>query len=104
MAIITLKEPISFEWDKGNDQKNWIKHNVSGSEAEDAFYDNKRLILEDIKHSEKEVRYILFGKTKEKRMLFIVFTIRDTDKVRIISARDINRKEMILYEKAIDIT
>ena len=74
MKKIALKEPISFEWDKGNEEKNWLKHNVSKIEAEDAFYDNKKLILEDIKHSENESRYILMGKTQKGRMLFIVFT------------------------------
>ena len=102
MIRITLKKPFSFQWDRGNELKNWIKHNVSAIEAEDIFYDNKRLLLEDSKHSSKdEKRFILVGKTQKRRMLVIAFTIRE-EKIRIISARDTNRKEEIIYEKAIN--
>lgn len=46
----------------------------------------------------EEERFILIGKTKKERVLFVVFTKRET-RIRIISARDLNRKEGILYEK-----
>jgi len=104
MPIVRLPEPLKFEWNKGNETKNWIKHKVSIEEAEDAFYDKKRLLLNDIKHSGKlESRYILFGKTKKERMLFIAFTIRKTQ-VRVISARDAHKKEVKFYEEAISLT
>lgn len=79
-----------------------MKHKVSVKEAEDVFFDSKRLLLEDIKHSDKEKRFILIGKTEKGRALFTVFTIRD-EKIRIVSSRDTNRKEENLYEKAISI-
>ncbi len=85
MVVVTLPSLLYFEWDKGNEQKNWLKHTISVKEAEQAFYDVKRLLLEDAKHSDKEIRSILFGKTEKGKMLFIVFTLRK-DKVRIISA------------------
>jgi len=100
MTRIKLTDIVEFEWDEANEQKNWLKHKVTAKETEDVFYDGKRLILEDIKHSEKERRFILIGKSKKGRMLFTIFTIRDT-KIRIISSRDTNRKEEGLYEKAI---
>jgi|SRR6266700_2774295 len=104
MKSIQIEEHILFEWDKGNELKNWLKHKVTNSEAEEAFYDKKRLVTEDTKHSSKEeLRFILFGKTKKVRLLFIIFTIRD-ENIRIISARDTNRKEVQFYEKAISIT
>lgn len=53
-------------------------------------------ISKDKFHSGKEERFIILGRTKEERLLFVVFTIRDK-KVRIISTRDINRKEKQLY-------
>lgn len=43
----------------------------------------------DILHSGQEERYILLGKTKQQRLLFIVFTLRDA-KIRVISARGTN--------------
>lgn len=102
MIVVKLPSVLSFEWDKGNEQKNWLKHKVTGEEAEEAFDDDKRLVLEDIKHSEEEPRFILLGKTEKGRMLFVVYTLREEQKkVRIISARDVNRKEVLLYEKAL---
>lgn len=98
MQEITLPKPLVFEWDKGNKGKNWEKHKVTNDEAEEAFFDKSMFVFTDIKHSMREARYGLFGKTKRNRLLFIAFTVRK-NKVRIISARPINRKEMIIYEK-----
>jgi uncharacterized protein len=104
MKSVPIEKHILFEWDKGNELKNWLKHKVANNEAEEAFYDERRLITEDTKHStEEELRFILFGKTKQGRVLFIIFTIRD-EKVRVISARDADRKEVEFYEKAINTT
>ena len=102
MFLIKLSEVLEFEWNEANEKKNWLKHKVAAKEAEDVFYDHKKLLLEDIKHLEKEKRFVLIGKTKAGRMLFTVFTIRDK-KIRIISSRDTNRKEEDFYEKAISI-
>jgi uncharacterized DUF497 family protein len=87
-----------FNWDAGNSGKN-RKHHVEDSECEEVFFDQKKVFLKDKFHSANEDRYILLGKTKQARLLYIVFTIRN-GKVRIISARDINKKEVHLYEKA----
>jgi uncharacterized DUF497 family protein len=77
---------------------------VSAEEAEEPFLTEEQLILEDIRHStQQEPRYILIGKSKQGRMLFIVYTMREK-KIRIISARDADRKEVVLYEKAIKLT
>lgn len=88
---------IGFEWDKGNQNKNFFKHHVTDEECEEIFFDDKKRILKDIIHSSREDRYVLIGKTKKNRILFIVFTIRK-DKIRVISARDLNKKERKLYE------
>jgi uncharacterized DUF497 family protein len=104
MTIVELPDVLEFEWDEGNEQKNWIKHNVSASEAEEPFLTEEQLILEDIRHStQQETRYILIGKSKQERILFIVYTMRKK-KIRIISARDADRKEVVLYEKALKLT
>lgn len=89
---------IGFEWDKGNQNKNFLKHQITDEECEEIFFDDKKRILKDIIHSSSEDRYILIGKTKKKRILFLVFTFRG-NKIRIISARDLNKKERILYEQ-----
>jgi uncharacterized DUF497 family protein len=104
MTVAELPEILEFEWDTGNEQKNWIRHNVKAEEAEEPFFTEERLVLEDRPHSTThETRYILIGKSKKGRMLFIVYTIRK-DKIRIISARDADRKEVSLYEKALELT
>ena len=89
----------SFEWNRGNFNKNWIKHRVTNKECEESFFDRKRKIYKDRLHSKNEQRYILLGKTKNARLLFISFTKRG-GKVRVISARPIDKKgEMSYYKK-----
>ena len=87
-----------FDWDKGNISKNRDKHNVSIGESEEVFFNDPFFIFIDQLHSEKENRYYLFGETNEKRTLFIDFTVRK-NKIRIISSRDMHRKERGEYEK-----
>ena len=94
-----LPDPLSFQWDKGNVNKNLVKHGVSNQEIEEAFSDEAKVIYNDTFHSELEGRYILLGKTKFERFVYIVFAVRNS-MVRVISARDLNRKEYKFYEKA----
>lgn len=89
---------VEFEWDKGNRSKNWLKHRVSDVECEEVFFDHTKKVARDAFHSGREARYMLIGKTKIGRVLFVVFTMRK-HKVRVISARDLNRKEQCLYEE-----
>ena len=92
-----VKEAFEFEWDQGNIGKN-KKHNVDDRETEESFMDDNKIIYKDVVHSGVEERFILLGKTKKERLLYIVFTYR-TERVRVISARDINKKEVQIYEK-----
>lgn len=96
---VSYKETIGFIWDKGNKDKNWIKHQVADRECEEVLFDENKKIYKDKLHSAKEERFILLGKTKKDRLLYTVFTVGNK-KIRIISARDINRKERKLYEKS----
>lgn len=91
------KKVFEFEWNRGNIGKN-KKHNVEDKEAEEVFLDDRKVILKDLLHSGKEERFIILGKTKKGRLLYLVFTKR-RNKIRIISARDISKKEVHLYEK-----
>lgn len=90
---------LGFDWDEGNLQKNRLKHGVEPAECEEIFY-NEPVFLYDKTHSLQEERYVAYGNTNEKRELTIVFTIR-TGKIRIISARDQNKKERAIYKKEI---
>ena len=89
-----------FDWDEGNARKN-EKHNISMAEAEQVFFKEPLLVLEDSKHSNLEPRFHALGKSDDKRQLHITFTLRQAgEKIRIISARDMHKKERAIYEKA----
>lgn len=94
-----LAECSGFDWDKGNIQKNWIKHQVSPNECEQIFFNRPLLIHDDIKHSQNEDRFYALGVTDMNRMLFVAFTVRN-NLIRIISARDMSHKEREVYNHA----
>lgn len=88
-----------FDWDEHNVHKNWRKHGVRFTECEDVFFDERLVTLPDVMHSSKEARHLALGQTREGRLLFIAFTVR-ADKIRVISARDMTKKEKnVYYEK-----
>jgi hypothetical protein len=98
--MIDLPLIVGFDWDAGNARKN-EKHGASQSEAEEMFFNQSLLLLEDERHSEQEVRLHALGKTHEGRKLHITFTLRQDDTlIRVISARDMHRKERTIYEQA----
>lgn len=94
-----LPEPLAFEWDAGNATKSREKHGVLPSECEELFGEQPILLAEDPLHSGGEPRYLALGRTRTDRRLFVVFTIRDR-RIRVISARDMSRKERRAYEEA----
>lgn len=95
--IERLSNCTGFDWDKDNIEKNWLKHKVSPVECEQVFF-NKALVAEDLKHSQREKRYYALGLTDDKRLLFVAFTIRK-NLIRVISARDMSKKERKIYEE-----
>ena len=97
--MIDLSAIIGFEWDENNREKNWEKHGVLASECEEVFFNLPLLLQLDVSHSQKEPRYYVLGHTMLGRRLFIAFTIRK-DKIRVISARDMSKKERNLYEQS----
>ena len=92
-----LLECTGFEWDEGNRDKNWIKHRVSNAECEEVFFNQPLVVGFDSQHSDKENRYYALGVTNLGRKLFVVFTLRNK-RIRVISARDMSRKERKIYE------
>ena len=98
--MIDLRAIIGFDWDDGNARKN-EKHGVSQSEAEEVFFNQPLLLLEDARHGGQELRYHALGQTHDGRRLHITFTLRkDRTLIRVISARDMHRKERSIYEQA----
>jgi uncharacterized DUF497 family protein len=96
--MLDLSIVTGFDWDAGNAQKN-ARHGVSQAEAEQVFFDVDVLLTPDIKHSGAEPRFQALGITEDGRTLQVTFTLRGKGTlVRVISARDMSRKERKIYE------
>ena len=99
-TMIDLAEIEGFEWDGGNSRKSVEKHDVSQAETEQIFFNDPLLIVEDTRHSAREVRLHALGRTDAGRLLHVSFTLRgDGRLIRVISARTMHRKERLRYEQ-----
>jgi len=88
-----------FEWDAGNAEKIWRGHRVTPGECEELFFNQPVVVGSDQKHSEGEERFYALGQTDAGRLLFLVFTVRGR-LIRLISARDMSRKERRIYRSS----
>jgi hypothetical protein len=96
--MIDLARIAGFDWDDGNARKSIDKHGVTQLEAEQIFLDPKLLVLADEEHSSQEKRFQAYGEIAAGRKLQISFTLRhDESLIRVISARDMSRKERARY-------
>lgn len=96
--MIDFSSVVGFDWDVDNRDKNWEKHQVANSECEEVFFNLPLLLQPDEIHSRMESRYYVLGQTNAGRKLFVVFTIR-SEKIRVISARDMSMRERKIYEQ-----
>ena len=95
---VDLSRVTGFQWDEGNGRKSEELHAVSQSEAEQVFANEPLLIVPDFRHSESEERYNALGSTSSMRLLHVTFTLREDDTaIRVISARDMSRRERDRY-------
>jgi uncharacterized DUF497 family protein len=92
-----LAKCTGFEWDKHNSEKIRKKHVVTSVECEQVFFNLPIIAGNDEKHSETENRFYVLGQTDSGRLLFLVFTGRK-GKLRVISARDMHKKERRVYQ------
>jgi uncharacterized DUF497 family protein len=89
---------VGFEWDLGNERKSVDKHGVGQSEVEQMFFNEPLLLSGDVRHSQDEERFHALGHTDDGRKLHVTFTLRrDHTLIRVISARDMSRKEKNRY-------
>jgi uncharacterized DUF497 family protein len=99
--MIDIDQIVGFDWDDGNSRKSADKHDVSQAEAESIFFNDPLIVVGDPKHSEREVRLHALGRTAQNRLLQVSFTLRQNGTlIRVISARDMHRKERKTYEQA----
>jgi len=90
-----------FSWDVRKALKNFEKHGVPFEEAATIFGDPDGLDWEDLKHGQTERRSKRLGRSSQRRVLLVVYTLRGvgngTETIRIISARQASRKERKAY-------
>ncbi len=91
--------PYRFEWDRRKAASNIQKHGVSFDEASTVFDDPLAAILDDPLHSALEVRELIVGYSVTGRLLIVIFTERDGEVLRLISAREATRKEQYDHEE-----
>jgi uncharacterized DUF497 family protein len=103
MFMASPRDPLEglegFEWDAANVDKLWHRHRVTVPEVEEAFRNRPLLVVGDLRHSHQEERFQALGRTEASRFLFLVFTLRGP-RIRVLSARPMNRKERALYAEA----
>src|SRR4051794_20523802 len=90
---------FGFEWDEAKAQANLEKHGISFDEAATVFTDWGAPVDPDPLHSAAEDRLMIIGASELQRLLTVVFTFRDGDIIRIISARRATARERRTYEK-----
>ena len=95
---LALDDVVGFDWDDGNLYKNEKKHGITWQEIEEVFFNQPLLLAEDAKHSIYEFRCVAYGKSNHDKKLTIIFTKR-VSKIRVISARDMSKKERVYYDK-----
>ena len=87
---------MDIEWDAGKAAANFKKHGVRFEEAATSLLDPMALAQED-DTSEGEARWVLVGMSANARLLTVIYTLRDENRIRLISARKATRKEAYFY-------
>ena len=96
--MIDISKITGFDWDAGKARKSAGKHAVSQFEAEQLFFNVPLLLSPDVKHNQGEYRIHALGKRDAGRRLHVTFTLRvGGTLIRIISARDMHRRERAVY-------
>ena len=95
-TLVPMPDWQGFDWSGGNAEKNWRRHQVGPSEAEQVFFNRPLLTAEDAGHSAGEPRWYVLGQSDRGRELFVAFTIRER-LIRVVSARDMSRAERRVY-------
>lgn len=87
---------MEVEWDPRKASSNETKHGIEFEEAATCLLDPNALAFED-ESAEDERRWILVGLSSRANLLTVVYTLRNEDRIRLISARTATRKEIKSY-------
>ena len=89
---------VKVEWDENKNLQNQNKHGIGFEEVQGLFLSGAEYLeVFDWEHSEQEDRFIAVGPLSWG-VVVIVWTPRDEDTVRVISARPATPREIRLYE------
>lgn len=93
---------MKFAWDEAKNRENREKHKVSFEEASELFRSGEEYLeIFDEEHSVHEDRFIAIGSIR-RGLILIVWTERDEETIRIISARWAEEPERALYRAYLD--
>jgi len=90
---------MEFEWDTAKEALNLQKHGITFEDAIQVFYDWGRLETYDDREDYEEDRWATIGRAHEA-ILYVIYTIRAEETIRIISARPANASERQKYYQA----
>ena len=90
---------LRFVWDPRKEALNQRKHGIAFAEALTVFADPLALVFDDPAHSRGEHREIIIGHSSRPRLLLVIFTERDGDTLRIISARQATARDRHDYQE-----
>ena len=88
-----------FEWDENKNIINKNRHKIDFADAIHVFFDDRRVTRLDNRNDYGEDRYQVIGMAYE-RVLFVVYTERTENTIRIISARKATKQERLAYERS----
>jgi uncharacterized DUF497 family protein len=99
---LTYIQERRFEWDPFKDRQNRSKHGISFAEAIEVFRaDDLRVDLFDTRHSLTEDRFISLGPI-EGGLVLVVWTQRNDDVIRLVTARRPTTQERRLYRRRME--
>ena len=88
---------MHIEYDPTKNTINRRKHRVGLEDAKLVLFDPMALVSEDTE-TEGEQRFVVVGMDALGRILMVVYTYREPDTIRLISARPATKKERQAYE------
>jgi len=88
---------VRVEWDPPKAEANLRAHGVSFAEAMTVLEDDFALTREDSDAAEE--RFVTLGLSDRGNLLIVVYTYRQPDIVRLISAWKANTRQRVQYEK-----
>jgi uncharacterized protein len=90
---------MKFTWSVRKESANIRKHNgVTFTEAATVFNDSLALVIDDPDHSQHELRFLIIGRSSKGNLLVVSHTEKQTNEIRIISARLASPREKKDYE------